>query len=319
MKIDIVIPTYKPDEKFMGLLQMLVTQSVEVNKIIVMNTEEKYMDAMFFGRDYEEVAQYVEIHHISQWEFDHGMTRNDGAAYSNADIVVFMTQDAVPKNQYLLENLIKPFEDPTVAVSYARQLPAEGSTLAEYFSRSFNYPTTSEVKTAEDIERLGIKTFFCSNVCAAYPKALFDELGGFIKGTIFNEDMIFAAGAIAKGKKVVYTAEAEVIHSHSYTNQQQFRRNFDLAVSQADHPEVFDGISSESEGKKYVLAAFKFFRKKKKGYLIIPFVITCVWKYFGFRLGKNYRNLSHRRILRYTMNPKYFKKKWSDRMKGLVC
>ena len=30
-----------------------------------------------------------------------------------------------------------------------------------------------------------------------------------------------------------------MIHSHQYTNWQQLRRNFDLGVSQADHPEVY--------------------------------------------------------------------------------
>ena len=42
--------------------------------------------------------------------------------------------------------------------------------------------------------------------------------------------------------------DAQVVHSHNYCALQQFHRNFDLAVSQTMHPEVFGGIRSESEG-----------------------------------------------------------------------
>ena len=51
---------------------------------------------------------------------------------------------------------------------------------------------------------------------------------------------------------IAYVAEARVIHSHNYGCAAQFHRNFDLAVSQADHPEVFAGIHSEGEGIRLV-------------------------------------------------------------------
>ena len=43
---------------------------------------------------------------------------------------------------------------------------------------------------------MGIKTYFCSNVCAAYKKDIFEKLGGFVDRTIFNEDMIYAGNLI---------------------------------------------------------------------------------------------------------------------------
>ena len=51
------------------------------------------------------------------------------------------------------------------------------------------------MKTLEDLEGMGVKAFFCSNVCAAYRRDIYDELGGFVRRAIFNEDMIYAAGA----------------------------------------------------------------------------------------------------------------------------
>ena len=89
---------------------------------------------------------------------------------SQAEYVVCMTQDAMPLDAHLLEELIKPFSDSRVAVSYARQLPAADASPIEVFTRSFNYPAQDRVKGKEDIPELGIKTYMCSNVCAMYRK-----------------------------------------------------------------------------------------------------------------------------------------------------
>lgn len=122
----------------------------------------------------------------------------------------------------------------------------------EQYTRQFNYPEESRVKWLADLPELGIKTYFCSNVCAMYRRELYLQLGGFVQKAIFNEDMIFAGELIQKGYGVAYAAEAKVVHSHNYSAIQQFHRNFDLAVSQADHPEVFAGIRSEGEGIRLV-------------------------------------------------------------------
>ena len=166
--------------------------------------------------------------------------------------------------------------------------------------------TVSSVKTAADLERLGVKTFFCSNVCAAYRRDIYNELGGFIRHTIFNEDMIYAAGAVKAGYGIAYEAQARVFHSHNYTNMQQLRRNFDLGVSQADHPEVFAGIPSESEGKKLVRETYFYLRDRKRTYLFPVFCIQCGFKYTGYLLGKHYKSLPRKWILRITMNREYW-------------
>ena len=108
------------------------------------------------------------------------------------------------------------------------------------------------------------------------------------------------------GYRIAYAADAEVIHSHQYTNKEQFRRNFDLGVSQADHPEVFEGVPSESEGIKLVKRTAEYLRKEGEGRLILPMCITSVYKFLGYKLGKNYKRLSFRRILKYTMNKGYW-------------
>ena len=131
--------------------------------------------------------------------------------------------------------------------------------------------------------------------------------GGFIQRTIFNEDMIFAGSAIKAGYSVAYAADAKVIHSHNYTCMQQLHRNFDLGVSQADHPEIFSGVPSEGEGIKSVKNTAKYLCSQGKWYLLPHLVLQSGCKYVGYLLGKNYKKLPRKVVLSLSMNQKYWK------------
>ena len=123
-----------------------------------------------------------------------------------------------------------------------------------------------------------------------YRKSVYDRLGGFEKHTIFNEDMIFAGKIIQDGGSIAYVAEAQVIHSHNYGNMEQLRRNFDLAVSQAQHPEIFSMAKSESEGMKLVKQTAAYLVKKRRPWLIAGLIVKSGFKLIGYRLGKHIRN-----------------------------
>ncbi|MCD7726227.1 MAG: glycosyltransferase family 2 protein [Clostridiales bacterium] len=304
--VDIIIPAYKPDQKFLTLIPRLEKQSVPVNQIIIMNTEQKYFDRLVYGTSCQKDYHNIIVKHISKKEFDHGKTRNRGVKYSDADYFIMMTQDALPADRYVVERLLEPIRSGKAAVSYARQIVEEGSEPVEQFTRSFNYPEQSVIKTRDDLGTLGIKTFFCSNVCAAYDRRIFDELGGFVKHTIFNEDMIYAAKAVEAGYGIAYTADACVYHSHHYTNREQLHRNFDLGVSQADHPEVFARYPAESEGMKLVRQTVAYLREHKMKRQIPHVICQSGFKYAGYLLGKNYRRIPKRLVVALSSNKEYW-------------
>ena len=118
--------------------------------------------------------------------------------------------------------------------------------------------------------------------------------------------MIYAAGVIRAGYGIAYEADAQVIHSHNYTNMQQLRRNFDLGVSQADHPEVFGNVTSESEGKKLVKETWNYLKRKKKLYRFPGFCLQCGFKYAGYLLGKRYQKLPMGWVLKLTASREYW-------------
>ena len=306
MTVDVIIPTYKPDQEYFTLIERLQKQTVPVRRIIVINTEEKYFDRLVYGRKYEKENKNIILKHISAHEFDHGGTRRRAVKESDADVFVMMTQDAIPADDRLLEHLLAPLAQENVAVSYARQLAKEDAGEIEKYTRQFNYPDQSVVKAQSDIATMGIKTFFCSDVCAAYKREIYEELGGFIKRAIFNEDMIFAANAVNAGYKIAYAAEAMVYHSHNYTGMQQLHRNFDLGVSQAQHPEIFENISSESEGISMVKKTVKYLWKKGHKTEIFRLIYTSGCKFIGYRLGKAYRKLPRRLVIACTANRNFW-------------
>lgn len=301
--VDVIIPAYRPGKEFEKLLDSLSTQNYPVEKILVMNTEEK-----FWNTAWEKKFPKVNVVHLKKADFDHGGTRCRGARLSDSDIMVFMTQDAVPADRNLIGNLIRPLqENSKVGAAYARQLAREDCAYLEKYTRRFNYPETSSIKWEKDTGIYGIKTYFCSNVCAAYRRGVYLELGGFPHPAIFNEDLIFAAGAIQNGWKIIYKADARVIHSHEYTYRELIRRNFDQGVSQACYPEIFEKVKSEKEGIHLICTLVKKLLKERKYLQIIQLFVESGCKYLGYQMGKHYRQLPESFIMKLTMNHNYWR------------
>ena len=307
--VDVIIPAYRPDIAFWRLIDGLEKQTVRPSRIIIMNTEEEYWNRLVSesGEDPSRRYDNIIVRHVSKRDFDHGDTRNQGVKLSESEYFLMMTQDAHPRDNLLIGNLLKVFDD-DVAAAYARQYPRSDCNLAERYSRKFNYPNEPMRKTQADIQRLGIKTYFCSNVCAMYRRDIFDKLGGFTQKTIFNEDMVYAGTACQKGYAICYVPEAGVIHSHNYTCLQQFHRNFDLGVSQAEHPEIFGAVKSESEGKKMVRQTVSHFRRIGKAYLIPHYIVMCGFRFIGYKLGRSYKKLPRPLRIAFASNKEYFYK-----------
>ena len=140
MVVDVIIPVYRPErEKLTKLIDWLNKQTVKPSHVFFMQTlvEEKEDEEVL---QMLQKAENVEIVPIEKKDFDHGGTRNKGAALSKADYMLFMTQDAVPVDAYLIENLVQAMEEEEAATAYGRQLPDDTVGVIEHYTREFNYP-----------------------------------------------------------------------------------------------------------------------------------------------------------------------------------
>ena len=309
IKYDVIIPVYKPDERLKHIVKRLLRQTLPPQRIVLINTGREYFEKAFAGDDFFESCEKVLLRHISEEQFDHGGTRRLGVSYSKADYFLCMTDDALPLDPYVCERLLAPLAEGKAQVSYARQLAGVESDLSERFSRRFNYPAQSRIKTAADLSEMGIKAFFCSNVCAAYQRSTYEALGGFEKHMIFNEDMVYAGRLLDSGGAIAYVAEARVLHSHHYSAMQQLRRNFDLGVSQAQFPELFERVSSASEGVRLIRGMSGKLLRSGQAAKIPGIFVYNGCKYLGYQLGKHYKKIPEKWIMKLTMNGKYWRKK----------
>ncbi|QHW31537.1 glycosyltransferase family 2 protein [Paenibacillus rhizovicinus] len=296
-RVSVIIPTYNAGPEFERLLRRLQSQSQPPYEIIVIDSASTDGTA--------ETARRVGVRviPIAKANFDHGGTRNAAAKQSKGDTLLFMTQDAYPDDDYLIERLIEAlYAEEDTACAYARQIAREDADGLERMARENNYPPVSIRKQRSDLPRLGIKTFFCSNVCAAYKKTIFDELGQFDAPVLFNEDLFFAARCVLNRYAVRYVAEARVIHSHHYTVMQQFRRYFDNGVSMRDNEWVYPYASVGKAGSSLVRQQLQFLIRSRRWLWIPKLVADAGAKLLGFQLGKRYRKLPPKLCVRFSMH-----------------
>lgn len=228
----------------------------------------------------------VRVHSIARDEFDHGGTRQIAVdMFSDAEIVFFLTQDAIPAHPEAFENLLRSFEDATVGAAYGRQLPRPGADLIESHARLFNYPPESRVKGLEDAATMGIKTTFISNSFAAYRRSALLQAGGFPRKVICTEDAFATAKMILNGWKVAYCGEAPVYHSHRYGILEEFRRYYDIGYFYGKESWIGRSFAGTlHEGQRFVVSELNFLRRRN--FLLIPSALLRNFvKLCGYKLG----------------------------------
>jgi len=277
-------------------------QTLRPNRLLIVDsasTDETTASARIAG---------FEIIDIKRSEFNHGGTRQLAAEYlSDCDVIIFMTQDAIPAGVTSFAALVASFADPSVAVAYGRQLAHRGATWLERHSRELNYGPSSVKKSAESTRELGPGVFFCSNSFAAYRRSVLLSVGGFKRDLILGEDMEFAARAITSGYANFYCADAAVFHSHGYNLRQTFKRYFDLGVFEVENSWMRNRFGSHSsKGFRFVLAELKYLLRHDP--LQIPqSVLQTVAKLLGYRLGMIHDRLPLKLSKTLSMFPGYWR------------
>ncbi|MBF0565222.1 MAG: glycosyltransferase [Nitrospirae bacterium] len=297
----VIIPTLNAGTRIVSLIGALKSQSAPIAEIIVIDSSSSDDTVrLAASRGCKTIV-------IPKKEFSHGKTRNLAAQSATGDTLVFMTQDAIPLNDGLIENLQEPlwFTPHFAAASFARQVCRSGASPIERFCRQFNYPEEPMVKNLSVVREKGIKTFFFSNVCSAIKRDVFFDLGGFHDRIIMNEDMLFASKMVLSGLTVVYQPKAVVVHSHNYSLIEQFRRNFDIGVSLKEH-NLLAYIRPEGEGKNFILKGTGHFLRENGPYGVAGFLVNAIFRYCGYAMGVRYKSLPPRIRRSLSIHPFYF-------------
>jgi rhamnosyltransferase len=301
-RVGLVIPTLNAGAGWTACLSAISMQSLRPHRILIIDsssTDETATLARSAG---------LEVVCIERSQFNHGGTRQWAAEHlADCEIIVFLTQDAIPANRNTFAEIVSAFSDPEVVIAYGRQLPHTGATPIEVHSRQFSYGEESQKKNARIAEQIGTKAYFCSNSFSAYRRASLVDLGGFRRNLILGEDMEFAARAIKAGYANLYCAAAIVYHSHGYTFIQTLRRYFDIGTFDAENSWMREQFGSHStEGFRFVTSEIKYLIDCNAGEVPRAISLTSA-KWVGYRLGRIHRMLPIKLKRRISMSHSYWR------------
>ena len=298
----VIIPTHNGAFWLDELLSMLARQTWPPEEILVIDSGSED-ETREIARRYP-----TKIVTIQKEEFDHGGTRSMAARMARGDLLVFLTQDAVPADQTSLERLVNAFADKRVGAAYGRQLPAENALPLAAHLRFFNYPASSQLRCWQDRRQYGFRTIFISNSFAAYRRCVLEKIDYFEPHQLFGEDTLALAKILQNGYCVAYVADACVVHSHNYTFAGDLKRYFDIGAFHALHPELLEQFGGAGgAGRDYVLSEVRFLLKQRHSLLIPLSLLRNAGKFMAYHLGRHHRALPDWLVPRCSMHPNWWK------------
>lgn len=283
----VLVPTCNAGARWQPFLHALRAQQPAARESVVIDSESTD------GTPEQAAAAGLRVQRIARRLFNHGATRQRAIEQfaADADFVVFLTQDAVPADPQALDQLLRAFDDPTVAAAYGRQWPHPQASPIAAHARLFNYPAQSQTRTLADVSRLGIKTCFLSNSFAAYRLQALREAGGFADDLILGEDMHLAARLLQAGHAIRYQATAIVYHSHDYSVIAEFQRYFDTGVFHARQAWLLSAFGGAAgEGVRFLRSEISYLFRQAPWRLPEAACRTLL-KAVAYRLGRWHAHL----------------------------
>ena len=281
MTIDIICPLYNAEKYILDLHNSILRQKdVKINEIKYILTRSSDNTELVLKNN------KIKYDLIEQNEFSHSLTREKYALKSKADIIVFITQDIKINRIDWLNELVKPIINGYVEATFSRQISKDNNI--EKYTREKNYPNKSYIVSKQDIEKLGLRTFFFSDASSAIKKDVFVKLNGYDgKDLPTNEDMYFAHKLIMNGYKIRYCSESEVIHSHHFTFKQLYKRYFDTGLF-FKYNSYLNNYNTNQSGLSLALYVFKRALLEFNLKVLFRYPIDMIIRYKAMRDGEKY-------------------------------
>lgn len=171
---------------------------------------------------------------IAQSEFQHGRTRNLGAAQGRAPLIGFLTQDAVPAGANWADDLARMMAHyPQAAGIIGRHLPYPQHSLAvrQEITRHFANLDQQPLALSRDTDPARWESgdpgwrqilHFYSDNNSAMRRQIWEQIP--YPEIEYGEDQVWARDIIAQGHMKLYAPTAAVWHSHDYGPEETYIR-----------------------------------------------------------------------------------------------
>lgn len=232
-----------------------------------------------------------QVHEIPPEEFGYGTTRNRIAEMVDAELLAFISHDALPVTPNWPELFAEALQDRQVAGVYGRQVPRDANTK-EMFFVALNYPRQPHRYEPEEIQdhhpRPGRVLF--SNAFGAVRRELLLEQP-YPEELPMGEDQYFAWKMLERGYSIVYEPEAEALHAHRYSFQSLFGRAFQIGQGHR-RAGLDEASASFGEGLRFLAEELRYFISHGHAHRVPEVLLYEFVRWSGFQTGRLWGNLS---------------------------
>lgn len=208
MKCSVVIRSFN-EQKYLRLLLEGILKQTEKDVEIILVDSGSTDNTLKIAGEYP-----VKIIHIASSEFTFGRALNLGIQASQGEFIVIASAHVYPTDEFWIEKLLLPFQNPQVALSYGRQTGNEITKFSEH--QVFKKWFPENVSAIQEHP-------FCNNANAAIRKSLWLQLQYDEKLTGL-EDLDWAKRALILKHKIAYVSDAVIVHIHEETPQRILNR-----------------------------------------------------------------------------------------------
>ena len=287
IETSILIPTKNGGEDFEACLAGIYAQKGARPFEVIVIDSGSTDNTLEIARRYP-----VRLEQIPPETFHHARTRNYAAGLAQGEVLVFLSQDAIPASESWLAALVNNFNELGVGAVYGRQLPKAESGLERRSAFAVMYGGARIVKMPMDGIELGHKYYHFSNANSAIRRKVW-EATRFPDDLKVFEDVGIAKRILDSGWKIVYEPEAAVYHSHDFPADILFKRYFDIGV-------VYQRLGIWNDRSRASLWRAGWTAFKGKLFLLLKeerpegtgsSIVQDVGKYVAIQLGRNERLL----------------------------
>lgn len=240
-RVSIILPTLNGERDLRRLLPMLAKQELDGGfEIRAIDSDSSDATRALLEQSGALVTR------IAKSEFKHGPTRNLAVRGSRAELLVFLSQDALPRDEHFLTELARAFDDERVAGAYSRILPHDDNDPLTKRT-VLDAPEASDVASSRDLDAIGslerlaprerarFVTF--NNVASAIRRSVFEKIP--FPDVEFGEDSAWAAAALEAGHRITFASKSVVLHAHRYDMRSAFERyRIDAAFQRTTHGNI---------------------------------------------------------------------------------
>jgi glycosyltransferase involved in cell wall biosynthesis len=199
--VSVIIRCFNEEKHIGNLLSSLKNQTLKNYEVIIVDSGSTDQ-TVYIAKQFSPT-----IVHISPDEFTFGYSLNKGCSAAKGDFFVIASAHVLPYHETWLEEMIKPFHDAKVGVTYGKQIGNHTTKFSEHQVFAQQFPDKSNYQQT---------TPFCNNANAAIRRTIWEQhhydetLSGL-------EDVEMGKWVIENDYRLAYNANAAIIHIHEET------------------------------------------------------------------------------------------------------